>query len=508
MTVVCVLGRTALHWAAAVNNEEAARALIRHHANVDAQDEYNQTAVFLAAREGSYEVAEILLQQGKANADLPDNMERFPRDIALERQHLDIAQLIEKFTHGPGCLSALPLSQAGAASAMMNAQAASGKSRSKKSSTSQRKQSARSVSGNAEREVDGLLRHGRHPYESDLPRHLDRAVPARPKKTTKRSKVPSTSQSVTQSQLQTAASLYHVLEPSEMQLFSPEQPPSYENAINGRRQLAAMQQAANMCPDPHPVYHTGLQFSEPHHFQQTSPDMRYADVMLADTVGFVTQPNGVVLQPSSYLTCRHGEADLSHMVHNSPTVPSCHAYSPQNMSAVQAPEATVVSGGGHHSQSLSPIHRQMLQQKMQRHQSQNPVHHPHQHSHQHLPHPAQPMMADNFDASSSAYVVPASAVLDVSSYALPTPSSATSSTNTFQYPTPPSNHSTTETTSPSLVQQTASAANGYPTPSPDTDTSPGHWSSSSPHSAKSDWSERAAVTNVANQNIKNEPAYL
>jgi len=70
-------GRTALHWAASVNNEEAAHVLLCHHGNVDAQDEYNQTPLFLAAREGSFQVARILLHQGKANVDLPDHMERF-----------------------------------------------------------------------------------------------------------------------------------------------------------------------------------------------------------------------------------------------------------------------------------------------------------------------------------------------------------------------------------------------------------------------------------------------
>ena len=59
-----------------MNNEEASRVLIRHHANVDTQDEQNQTPLLVAAREGSFQVAQILLQLGKANTDLPDHMER------------------------------------------------------------------------------------------------------------------------------------------------------------------------------------------------------------------------------------------------------------------------------------------------------------------------------------------------------------------------------------------------------------------------------------------------
>ena len=51
-----------------------------------------------------------------------------------------------------------------------------------------------------------------------------------------------------------------------------------------------------------------------------------------------------------------------------------------------------------------------------------------------------------------------------------------------QYPTPPSQHSYMESTPP----QGLTLPENILTPSPD---SPGHWSSSSPHSAQSDWSE-------------------
>jgi len=475
--------------------------LIHHHANVDAQDEYNQTALFLAAREGSYEVAKLLLQHGKVNADLPDHMERFPRDIALQRQHHDIARLIDEFSRSPpssgGCLSTLPLSQAG------GAQSSSGKSRAKKSSAS-RKQSCRSVSAGAE--VDGLLQH-HAARQSDPAHHLDRAAAAaRPKKT----KRPRAQSVVTQSQRQSAAKLMNVLDQNEVRLFpAAEQPPSYENAVNGRRaQFAAMQQTATGC---HPVYHTAVPFQEPPH-SLDDESMAYGMAALPslnDAIGFLPQqPTGVVLQPSSYLARGLGEADLSQMVHNSPTVPSCHAYSPQSLSAVQGIEATATSGG-----SLSPIHRQLLQQKMQQQQQQHQTH-PH-----HLHHQHQVMSADAASSSTYASSAASASVPDASTYSLPTPSSATTSTTTnmFQYPTPPSHHSATDATSPPcLVQPPAAGAgggggpatlNGYPTPSPDA--SPGQWSSSSPNSAKSDWSERAAaVTHLTNHSIKNEPAYL
>ena len=477
--------------------------MIKHHANVDAQDEHNQTALFLAAREGSYQVARILLQHGKANADLPDHMERFPHDIALERQHHDIAQLIKEFSQG---LPSLSLPQTSVASLTSpHVQGSSVKSRSKKSSASQRKQSARSTDNGANREDDGLLLWPSS--DMDPARHPNHAVSVRPKKT-KRPRVPS-AQSTPQSQQQTAAKLYSVLNPDEMRLFSPEQPPSYENAINGRRaQLAAMQQTPSMSLDPHSIYHTGVAFEELQQFG-ANPDMGYAGMMPMGLADSHPQPTGVVLLPGTYLAGGLGEADPSQMAHNSPTVPSCHAYSPQNMAAMQVPESTVAISGPR-SQPLSPVHRQMLQQRLQHHQNQNP-HHRHHHQHHH-PHPLQP---DNFNPTTASYMSSVSAVPGATTYTHLTPSSATSGSQImFQYPTPPSHHSsTTETTSPSLVQHTGNTPTGYPTPSPEA--SPGQWSSSSPNSAKSPWSEHAqnsspkhAVTNVTNQSIKDEPAYL
>ena len=87
-----------------------------------------------------------------------------------------------------------------------------------------------------------------------------------------------------------------------------------------------------------------------------------------------------------------------------------------------------------------------------------------------------------------------------------------------QYPTPPSQHShlTAEHSSP---QHISSVEQAYLTPSPD---SPGQWSSSSPHSAHSDWSEaissppQHAPYNYQQQQqpqqqqyqVKQEPVYL
>jgi len=96
MYCVRCAGRTALHWAAAVNNVEALLTLVQRDANKDAQDSYDQTPLFLAAREGSREAVRALLDAG-ANRDIADHMDRLPRQMALERLHHDIAQMLDDY---------------------------------------------------------------------------------------------------------------------------------------------------------------------------------------------------------------------------------------------------------------------------------------------------------------------------------------------------------------------------------------------------------------------------
>lgn len=54
-----------------------------------------ETPLFLAAREGSYETAKVLLDHF-ANRDITDHMDRLPRDIAQERMHHDIVRLLDE----------------------------------------------------------------------------------------------------------------------------------------------------------------------------------------------------------------------------------------------------------------------------------------------------------------------------------------------------------------------------------------------------------------------------
>uniref|UniRef100_A0A3Q3GPB0 Neurogenic locus notch homolog protein 1 n=1 Tax=Labrus bergylta TaxID=56723 RepID=A0A3Q3GPB0_9LABR len=89
-------GKSPLHWAAAVNNVEAAIVLLKNSANKDMQNNKEETPLFLAAREGSYETAKVLLDHF-ANREITDHMDRLPRDIAQERMHHDIVRLMDEY---------------------------------------------------------------------------------------------------------------------------------------------------------------------------------------------------------------------------------------------------------------------------------------------------------------------------------------------------------------------------------------------------------------------------
>lgn len=90
------LGKSALHWAAAVNNVDATVALLKNGANKDMQDLKEETPLFLAAREGSCEAVKVLLAHF-ANREITDHMDRLPRDIAQDRMHHDIVQLLDEY---------------------------------------------------------------------------------------------------------------------------------------------------------------------------------------------------------------------------------------------------------------------------------------------------------------------------------------------------------------------------------------------------------------------------
>lgn len=99
-------GWTALHWAAATNNVEVARALIEFGGRVFLETrtqkkvEFNGmfiwaslTPLHIAAVAGSLLVAQILVEAG-ANVNALDNLSGTPLDAAMFWGHLDVAQLL------------------------------------------------------------------------------------------------------------------------------------------------------------------------------------------------------------------------------------------------------------------------------------------------------------------------------------------------------------------------------------------------------------------------------
>ena len=101
-------GKTALHWAAAVNNVDAVNILLVHGANRDAQDDKDETPLFLAAREGSFEACKALLDTF-ANREITDHMDRLPRDVASERLHHDIVRLLDEHVpRSPQMVNVIP----------------------------------------------------------------------------------------------------------------------------------------------------------------------------------------------------------------------------------------------------------------------------------------------------------------------------------------------------------------------------------------------------------------
>ena len=55
-----------------------------------------ETPLFLAAREGSFKTVKVLLDH-YANRDMTDHMDQLPRDVAMERQHTDIVELLDNY---------------------------------------------------------------------------------------------------------------------------------------------------------------------------------------------------------------------------------------------------------------------------------------------------------------------------------------------------------------------------------------------------------------------------
>ena len=66
--------------------------MLKNNANRDAQNTSDETPLFLAAREGSYQACRALLDHG-ANREIQDHMDRLPLHVAQEQ---DIVTLLQE----------------------------------------------------------------------------------------------------------------------------------------------------------------------------------------------------------------------------------------------------------------------------------------------------------------------------------------------------------------------------------------------------------------------------
>ncbi|NP_001266228.1 neurogenic locus notch homolog precursor [Amphimedon queenslandica] len=91
-------GRTAVHWAAMINNIEALKMLIKQGPDniKDAPNGRGETALYLACREGATECVRYLLFECFANNTLMDMLDKSPLQIAYERQHADVVELLKQ----------------------------------------------------------------------------------------------------------------------------------------------------------------------------------------------------------------------------------------------------------------------------------------------------------------------------------------------------------------------------------------------------------------------------
>ena len=58
--------------------------------------------MLLAAREGAIASVECLLRHG-ASKDITDQLERLPRDVAIEYEHMDVVKCLDTYTSSLGC---------------------------------------------------------------------------------------------------------------------------------------------------------------------------------------------------------------------------------------------------------------------------------------------------------------------------------------------------------------------------------------------------------------------
>lgn len=384
----------------------------------------DETPLFLAAREGSYKAAKILLDH-YANREIANHMDQLPRDIAAERRHGDIVQLLDEYrVTSPGAFqmqNGIPTSPNG-----LHAYMHPHKSKSKQ----RRNKSNMQTKDHVSYSPDGVKTSG-----------------ARKTKSKKKSPgIHNNGQNGEISSMGTLSPGEGVSSPNVYDMA----PPTYDNVCGqgnmvGLHQMNGIDEVSVNC----------AQISnrmDDHHVMSNHYKDQHHQMEMMSTAEWL--PQGSMSQSPLAMPTSIPTPPSTNSSHNSP-----------------------IGMDGKHS----PMKGKMLPTSPQHYYAmhnrpQNSPHHYHienypfeqQQCHMETPtHPSMQQYTGMYDSRPKG-----STPMQIQQH-VP------------QYPTPPSQHSYlgTDATPPQLLN---ALPENILTPSPD---SPGHWSSSSPHSAQSDWSE-------------------
>lgn len=425
----------------------------------------DETPLFLAAREGSFEAAKSLLDHF-ANPEITDQMDRLPKDVAQERLHHDIVQLLEEYAARSPAMQTLLNGQIAASPALMSnsnyAVVNTGKP------TKQKKRVPRQHSG-------------RHTPVRDTGSGPT-SRPLSPNSGTKKSKKRKDSQSTTLSPGSMSAGT--LSPPTHYESSSHYGSPGHYGSPVGQVTLSP----STLSPPPQSNYNHYSTIQALQSAPQPNVHMNRKDY--DDIRSLMHQQQQQQQQMSQNHPVLHRANSLMHsspmmdmgMVQQQASLPQHQPITtqwletslPQSTTSPVTSQSPIVMSPTRKNYPTSPMHIAAMQQ----HAKQNQ-----QHQQQHVPSPM------NYSANSPNYAdmnsLPYTAVTNppqdaqqhYSNYAHMAP------LGVDKYPTPPSQHSQMggEYTPHHLLP-----LEQYPTPSPE---SPGQWSSSSPHSAHSDWSE-------------------
>lgn len=414
-----LVGKTALHWAAAVNYIDAVQLLLNHGAQRDAQDNKEETPLFLAAREGSYAAVKLLLEN-MANRDITDHVESLPRDIAFERQHRDIVKLLEEYVP-PSPQMNIPTNGLMGSPGIMPSNGGNCSMRPK----GKKRTKCNTIAGLPLKEGDGV---GQDPSVRRKPSLKRRKEPPPMLNSVILSPVNSLESPRTTSYLEgtppplepiyNGMSHPNLLSIDNNCTMNSEQSPTYEDCVNAVSQIYGVMgmDALNMGLGN---FANGMMSNQNSQQQNMKPNHPRQNSMPSSMSQILTVPTSHSYTMSSSLTKQR------------PSLPT----SPTHMAAMRAAHQQKTAQMQSHPNTydyppMTDLHHMLTAPK---HSGAN-----------------QPTMQMSYSQ--------------------------------YHYPTPPSQHSQPETSPQSYLL----GPETYLTPSPE---SPGQWSSSSPHSAQSDWSE-------------------